>query len=159
MRGRTQLTILLLALLWPISSFAQVGPAPGIALQDEGVNQGRIQILNCVGSSIVCAKAGVTGTATVSGGGGGSTWTAVEIDFGVDAKFVAKLTVVDASVTATTKVMVLQSGIAATGRQADENEMDSITCNATPAAGTFILQCACQRSVTHGLFKVNYTLG
>jgi hypothetical protein len=37
--------------------------------------------------------------------------------------------------------------------------MDSITCSATPGTGTFILQCACQRSVTHGLFKVNYTTG
>lgn len=157
---RTQLGIALAIVLFTISTaFAQVGPAPGIQLQDEGVNQGRIQILNCVGAGVVCTKSGVTGTATISGGGAGASWTATEIDFGVDAKFVAKATVTDAAITATTKIMVLQSGIAATGRQADENEMDSITCSATPGTGNFILQCGCQRSVTHGLFKVNYTLG
>lgn len=52
--------------------FAQVGPAPGIQLQDEGLGLGRIQILNCVGAGVVCTKSGATGTATISGGGSGS---------------------------------------------------------------------------------------
>jgi len=156
MRCRTQLAILAL-LLFAVPAWAQVGPAPGIQLQDEGVNQGRIQILNCIGAGITCAKSGVIGTATVPGGGAGASWTAVEIDFGVSAEFVTTATVTDAAIVSTTKIMVLQSGIAATGRQADENEMDSITCSATPGTGNFKLMCACQRSVTHGLFKVNYT--
>jgi hypothetical protein len=48
-----------------------VGPAPGITLQEEGANQGRVQTLNCIGSSIACAKSGVTGTITITGGGSG----------------------------------------------------------------------------------------
>lgn len=153
---------ILAMVLYATSVWAQgagVGPAPGVQLQDEGVNQGRVQILNCTGAGITCSKSGVTGTLNAIGGSGTFALTTVEIDFGVDAKFVAKLTVIDAAVTATSKIIALQSGIAATGRQADENEMDSITCNATPAAGSFILQCHCSRSVTHGLFKVDYTIG
>lgn len=159
MCSRIKLVLALASILFTSSiAYAQVGPAPGIQLQDEGVSQGRIQILNCVGAGVACTKSGVTGTATIAGGAGAS-WTVTEINFGVDAKFVAKATVTDAAITATTKIMVLQSGIAATGRQADENEMDSITCSAIPGTGDFVLQCACQRSVTHGLFKVNYTTG
>ena len=135
-------------------------PSTAIDLLDESVSQGLVKKLNCSGAGVTCSKSGITGTLTIpGGGGGGATWTAVELDFGVDAKFVAKTTVTDAAITATTKIMVLQSGIAATGRQADENEMDSITCSAIPGTGNFVLQCACQRSVTHGVFKVNYTTG
>lgn len=58
-------------------SFAQgVSPSPGIALQDEGSNQGRVQILNCTGTGIACSKTGVTGTINVAGGGGGAPTTA-----------------------------------------------------------------------------------
>lgn len=53
------------------TAFAQVGPAPGVQLQDEGTGQGRVQILNCVGSGVACTKTGVTGTVTISGGGSG----------------------------------------------------------------------------------------
>lgn len=53
------------------SAWGQVGPAPGVQLQDEGANQGRVQILNCIGSTVACAKSGVTGTITISGGGSG----------------------------------------------------------------------------------------
>jgi len=155
---------LILAIILCVSEvFAQGGPgvsnAPGVQLQDESVNQGRVTILNCTGAGITCSRSGTTGTLNATGGSGSFALTTVEINFGTDAKFVAKLTVVDAAVTATSKIIALQSGIAATGRQADENEMDSITCNATPAAGSFVLQCHCSRSVTHGLFKVNYTIG
>ena len=59
----------LIPLLWASIVSAQVGPAPGIQLQDEGTGQGRIQTLNCVGTGIACTKSGVTGTATISGGG------------------------------------------------------------------------------------------
>lgn len=71
MRLRYLLIGLLVALGLDTSSMAQVGPAPGVTLQDEGAGQGRVQILNCIGSSIACAKSGVTGTITITGGGGG----------------------------------------------------------------------------------------
>ena len=63
----------LIPLLWVSIASAQVGPAPGIQLQDEGTGAGRIQILNCVGAGVTCTKSGVTGTATISSSGGGIT--------------------------------------------------------------------------------------
>lgn len=139
---------------------AGVGPSPGVQLQDEGTGQGRVTILNCVGTGVACTKTGTTGTVTVSGGGGGSfALTQIEVDFGTAGAFVVIGTVVDAAVTATSKIIFLQSGIAATGKQADENEMDGIICTATPGAGSFVIQCRCDRSVTHGKFKVEYAIG
>lgn len=140
--------------------FAQgAGTAPGVQLQDEGVNQGRIQIINCTGAGVACSKSGATGTINVTGGAGTFTLTEIEIDFGSSGEFVYTATVVDAAVSAISKIIFLQSGIAATGRQADENEMDSITCNATPGSGSFVIYCQCQRSPTHGKFKINYSIG
>ena len=130
---------------------------PGVRVQDEGADQGRARTLNCTGAGIACTVA--AGVATVTAGGGaGASWTTVEIDFGTAARFVAKATVTDASVSATSKLIAVQAGTAATGRQADENELDAITCRGIPATGTFTLICSCERSVTHGLFKVHYTV-
>lgn len=56
---------------------AQVGPAPGVQFNDEGVSQGRVQIINCAGAGIVCTKSGVTGTLTVTGAAG-SVYTTVQ---------------------------------------------------------------------------------
>ena len=61
--------ILAICLLVVVPAYGQggpgVGPAPGVALQDEGVAKGRVQILNCTGAGIVCSKSGVTGAVTV----------------------------------------------------------------------------------------------
>jgi len=46
-------------------------------LDDEGVNQGYINAIDCVGAGVSCARSGIVGTVTVAGGagtpGGGST--------------------------------------------------------------------------------------
>lgn len=154
--------LLIPMLLWASGVRAQgpgVSSAPGIQLQDEGVSAGRIQTLNCVGAGVVCTKSGVTGIATISGGAGTFALTQIEVDFGSAAAFVVIATVVDAAVVATSKIIFLQSGIAATSRQADENEMDGIICTSTPGVGSFVIQCRSDRSLTHGKFKVNYTIG
>lgn len=43
-----------------------------VRLLDEGVQQGKVENLDCIGSTITCARTGVTGTLTISGGGGGA---------------------------------------------------------------------------------------
>lgn len=152
--------ILTILLLCATSVWGQgAGTAPGVNLQDEGVNQGRVQILNCTGAGITCSKSGATATVNVTGGAGTFALTQIEVDFGTDGKFVVTATVVDAAVVATSKIIFLQSGIAATSRQADENEMDGIICNATPGTGSFVIQCRNDRSPAHGKYKVNYTIG
>lgn len=152
-----------LGLLWPLrytinAEEGFVSNHAPLILQDEGSVLGAITKFNCVGAGVVCTRSGTTGTATIGGGGGGLTLTEIEIDFGSTAKFSITATVVDANVDAASKIIFLQSGIAATGKQADENNMDYIVCNATPGSGSFLLQCD-SRSPLHGAIKINYTIG
>jgi len=63
------------------SVVAQPSAPPGINLQDEGVNQGRIQTLNCAGAGVSCARSGSVGTATISGGGGSGSPGGTSGDF------------------------------------------------------------------------------
>lgn len=71
-----------------------VGPAPGVQLQDEGVTQRRIQILNCTGAGITCSASGVTGILNVTGGGSGSAnVVSVSIDLGTSKGLVFSVTV------------------------------------------------------------------
>lgn len=133
--------------------------APGLPIVDEATPIGRAQSLVMVGTSVACVNVAGVVTCTVTGGSGGFAPTEVEIDFGVDAKFTVRATVTDGTVSGTSKIVAFQSGAAATGRQADENEMDEITCRAIPGTGNFSLICTCARSVTHGKFKILYQVG
>lgn len=89
---------------------------------------------------------------------GGVSLTAYEFDFGSRSKWSKTVTVTDATVSPTSKVVVWQTGLAATGRQADEAEMDMISCRAVPGSGSFKLTCSCERSITHGKFSMAYTV-
>lgn len=57
----------------PAWADSDLHPSLSIDLRDEGAGQGQIKRLDCVGANIVCAKSGVTGTVTISGGGGSIT--------------------------------------------------------------------------------------
>lgn len=131
---------------------------PGVQVQDEGTSQGQVTKLNFTGSGVSCSRSGSTGTCNVNSGGSIS-FTTVEIDFGSVAGWTEVTTIVDASVSSTSKVTAWQAGNAATSRQADENEMDQLTCVCIPGSGSFTLICTAIRSVTHGLFKIHYTVG
>jgi len=54
---------------------------PGVALKDEGVSQGRVSTIDCVGSSVTCTRVGSTGTLSVTGGSGSANAVAVTVDF------------------------------------------------------------------------------
>ena len=83
----------------------------------------------------------------------------VEIDFGAAAVREKRFIVTNAAVTAATKIVATQSGKAATGRSADENEMDYLHLRAVPGAGTFTLHAACLTGRVSGKFKVSYLIG
>ncbi len=90
---------------------------------------------------------------------GAAAITEIEIDFGASAVRSKKFLISDAAVLASSKVVPQQSGKAATGRQADENEMDMLHLRAAPAAGTFTLYAACLTGRVNGKFKINYQVG
>ena len=91
--------------------------------------------------------------------GGAAAISEIEIDFGASAVRSKKFLISDAAVLASSKVVPLQSGKAATGRQADENEMDMLHLRAAPAAGAFTLYAACLTGRVNGKFKINYQVG
>jgi Protein of unknown function (DUF2793) len=83
----------------------------------------------------------------------------VEIDFGATALRTRKFSITDAAVTPASKIVAIQSGKAATGRSADENEMDFLHLRAVPGTGTFTLHAACLTGRVSGKFKVSYLVG
>ena len=89
----------------------------------------------------------------------GTTIKEIEVDFGASAVRSKRFTITDAAVSATSKIMVMQSGKAATGRSADENEMDMLHFLATPGSGTFVLIADCLTGRVNGKYKANYLIG
>lgn len=59
-------TILVLILLFSISPKVMATDPP-MQLYDEGVYQGTIFRINCVGTDIVCTRSGITGIITIGG--------------------------------------------------------------------------------------------
>lgn len=129
-------------------------------IQDEGTQQGAVNTFNFTGAGVTSSVSGAVATVNITGGGGGgATVTTVEVDVGTIPVYETKVSVTDASVSATSKIIVVQSGTAATGRQGDENEMDGIIANATPGTGSFVLQLIAQPGPIKGLYKFNYIVG
>lgn len=139
-----------------LSSFT-AGAGGYTTIQDEGTPRTQRSTVNFAGAGVSCVDSGGITVCTIAGGSG-AVITTVEINFGTAARFVATQNVVDAAVATTSKIQAWQDGRAATGRLADENEMDSISCSGIPATGSLTLICTSARSVTHGLFKVDYTV-
>lgn len=79
-----------------------------------------------------------------------------EIDFGSLGVFSGTFTITDSDVTGTSRIMAVQSGAAATGRQADENEMDPLNLRALPGTGQFTLYANGMDGPVAGKYKVNY---
>lgn len=92
----------------------------------------------------ICTVGGTPGTweamnvpTAVFGGGGGGTWTEVEIDFGSTPVYDATFTITDAAITSSAVKMVLAPcGKAATGRTADDWQWDGGTFVANPGTGS-----------------------
>ena len=80
-----------------------------------------------------------------------------EIDFGTAPTLVKSFTVTDSTVVTTSLITAVQSGNAATSRQADENEMDRIMFAANPGTGTFTLYATSAQPVS-GKYKVIYAV-
>ena len=64
--------------------------------------------------------------------------TLVELDFGSPGTRTGNFIVADPNVLPQTNVFMSQSGIAATGRSADENELDAFVCRCVPMTGSFV---------------------
>lgn len=101
-------------------------------------------------------SAGIAGSNGTDGADGALTVTEVEIDFGSVPVREKHFTITDAGVSATSKIIAVQSGKAATGRDADENEMDALVFNCKPETGQFVLNAFAIPGPVTGKYKVNY---
>ena len=81
-----------------------------------------------------------------------------EIDFGPTPTYDANFTIADSNVTTSTFVMPWQAGIAATGRNLDEDEMDKFDMVAEAGTGQFILKVHSDHPVA-GKYKIGYQIG
>lgn len=109
-------------------------------------------VIDASGGIAVFAKSGTTFTKVVA-----PTKT-VELDFGSPGTRSKTFTITDADVSASSVIQAWQSGVAATGRSADENEMDQIVFRAVPGAGSLTLYANSLFGPVSGLYKVNYSI-
>ena len=147
---------------WLNANAQQIGfsSPPGVRVQDEGALQGRATTVNFTGAGVTATVSAGTATVNVPGGGGGGfTGVEVEIDFGSIAVWDATFTITDATISATSKIIITHSGNAATGKEADENEMDNLVCTPRPTAGSFDLFCSGVPGAVEGKFKLFYAVG
>lgn len=91
--------------------------------------------------------------------GGSATVTSIEIDIGAVPVKNKTITVTDAGVLPTTKILAVQSGRAATGRPADENEMTRLNIVPYPETGSFKLWISCLTGSMRGKFIIDYIKG
>jgi hypothetical protein len=86
----------------------------------------------------------------------------VDVGYSVTNKNVVVVTVVDSEILPGSKIVAVQSGVAATGKDADENELDYFIVNANPApeGGSMTLNIIAIGSVTlSGKYKIHYVIG
>lgn len=147
----------------------QVSAPTTIDIREEGTSQGRVRAINFVGTSVTAAVA--SGVATVTVAAGAVAMTEIEIDFGapgcgttvigdLNSPDHCEVTVTDAAVTTSSKIIAMQAGIAGTSRDQDENDMDQFTCWANPGTGNFVLFCrGVDNQELYGKSKVWYIVG
>lgn len=115
-------------------------------------------VCDSAGTPYRCTVAGTPGTWVSMAAGAVSVSTA-EVDFGTTPAIEQEFTVTDAAVSATSKIMVLQGGQAATGREANEALMDQFHATAVPGTGSFTLHVKSFGGPVVGKYKFNYLVG
>lgn len=110
-----------------------------VEIRDEGTSLGRALALNFTGAGVTASLSGLVGTVVIpGGGGGGATATRVVVALPTPDRVSHTVTVVDATVTATSKVLVWLSGLI--DSDPNSNMEDSIVLKAFAGSGSFLAQ-------------------
>lgn len=144
----------------------QVSAPASIQVNDEGVLQGQVRAVNFVGAGVLTTVVAGQAVVTIAGGGSSSA-TEIEIDFGapgcgtttigdLNSPDHCETTITDVAVSSTSKIHAWQAGIASTTLDQDENEMDAFNCWAFPGTGNFLLYCKGLEGEVYGKHKVWY---
>jgi len=132
----------------------------GVTVLDEGAPLATTATgLDFTGAGVTASGAGATKTINIPGGAGSVAQVAATITgipYNVQA---ASANVVDANITALSKVIVGWGNVV----DADENTPDMcyVEFNAVPAAGSMLVNLACTDPLDRlgGTYKINYLIG
>lgn len=140
------------------SGFTTTDLAEGTNLYftDERVDD-RVSNLLVAGANVTLTYDDVANTLTIAssgGGGGGGTWSNTTIDFGTKPVWDANFTVVDGTVSPTSKIVVVPGG-PSPGRPPDDWQWDTITLAAVAGSGQFTVYANCDGPV-EGIRTIYY---
>jgi len=108
--------------------------------------------------SVTLSQVGQTITISASGGAGAS-WTEAEVDFGTKPRRDLTFTLTDASISSTSKVIIVESGKIATGRVASgDAAWDSVSFSALPGTGSAQVYATANPGPIVGRRKFQYTV-
>ena len=113
------------------------------------------------GANVTLTQSGSNITVAAAAGGSGTfTITQTAVNFGTTPTWGTVFTITDGAVNATSKVIVVHSGNAATSKSEDENEMDYLLMNAAVSiSGQFTLRAVAIPGPVVGTYTINYALG
>lgn len=136
----------------PISYAASGGASYNQTIEDEGTPVTQRSTVNFTGAGVSVADTGSKTTVTISGGGGGASATTIEQDLGATAITSGTFTIVDAGISATSKVLCWQAPGPYTGKGslADEAAMQPVSVvSVTPASGSCVVAWETPPMLTH----------
>jgi hypothetical protein len=99
---------------------------------------------------------GLPGDDGEPGNDGALSVAEAELDLGGTPVWEKTVVVTDAVVTTSSRIIAVQSGEAATGREADENAMDFLLLNCLPGDGEFSVNVRAIPGPVSGYYKINY---
>ena len=133
------------------------GPAGSGATGAQGPTGPAVYLEAEPGDDGMIGPPGATGPQGPAGGGSFSA-TEIEVDFGTKPVFDALFTISDGAVSATSKIVISESGKPATGRVAGDAQFDSISAAANPGTGSFALYCMARPGPVVGKRKLQYSV-
>jgi len=139
--------------------FPPASSGGGVATQDEGTPLGTTASLNFTGAGVTASGINPT-VVNVPGGGAGSVAQVAATLTGIPYNTqYAEVTVTDANISGTSKVIVGWGNIT----DADENtpDFDDVEFNAVPAAGSMVVRVSARDFIHRigGSYKINYLIG
>lgn len=112
-----------------------------IVVQDEGVTQGVVGTLNFTGAGVTASVAGSTATVNITGGGGGGGSATTAVVTALTASKRMEVTVTDASVSTSSKIMLSLASMPDTAQNADD-DIDLLGMYAIPGTGSFVFRAS-----------------
>jgi hypothetical protein len=145
-------------------SVAQVKTLLNISSTDvTGFNESvddRVSSLLVAGTNITLTYNDPANTLTIdAAGGGGGSWTEVDVDFGSTPVYTKEFTITDGTITAASTMQVLPCGKAAMDRTADDWLWDSGSFSALPGTGTATCYAVFSPGPIVGKRKIQYMIG